>query len=318
MKFRRFTTIFLFLNLSVNIFAQVTVQDNTPSEIRSGEFLGIKLRPEIQALVKEIEGKSGKRILAEFIEQENFMFGSSYISDKEGIPVVLIDYKLEDDAKKLEAVAAHELLHLRLRVNNYPTFLFSPTVQTARGRAADVEQSTVNDLLSFIEHRVFKSEMERFGLNKLLDLAGDTAKDAKRRRGEPDGQSDSINYARAILEYPNQKDIDEVAKIYKENNWTRALESGKLIADFISQSNPQTPAAVEAVFLKCITELYRPPATHRFILTVDPQNKFFRRMLIGTARPARSRRDAAGIQEFRKSNRPEGKLSEGKIAADSL
>jgi len=290
MKFRQFTTIFLLLILSVNIFAQVVVQDDEPKQTRSGEFLGIKLRSEIQAIVKEIEGKSGKRILAEFIEQENFMFGSSYISDKEGIPVVLIDYKLEDDAKKLEAVVAHELLHLRLRVNNYPTFLFSPTVQTAKGRAADVEQSTVNDLLSLIEHRVFKSEMERLGLNKLLDLAGDTAKDSRRRRGEPDGQSDSINYARAILEYPNQKDIDEVAAIYKENKWTRALESGKLIAGFISESNPQTPAAVEAVFLKCVMELYQPPSTHTFKLTVDPQNKFFRRMLIGTARRAAQRK----------------------------
>ncbi len=290
MIFKRFTIVSLFLILSGNIFAQVTVQDNTPSETRSGEFLGIKLRPEIQAIVKEIERKSGKKILAEFIEQKDFMFGSSYISDAEGIPVVLIDYKLEDDPKKLEAVAAHELLHLRLRVNNYPTFLFSPTVQTAKGRAADVEQSTVNDLLSLVEHRIFKSEMERFGFNKLLNLAGDTAKDAKRRKGDIDGQSDSINYARAILEYPNQKDVEEVARIYKENNWTRALESGKLIADFISQSNMQTPAAVEAVFLKCIMELYRPPSTHTFKLSVDAQNKFFRRMIIGTARKSAGRK----------------------------
>ncbi|MCY7347783.1 MAG: hypothetical protein LH614_16415 [Pyrinomonadaceae bacterium] len=290
MKFKQSTTIFLFLILSAGVFAQTIVQDDEPNQTRSGDFLGIRLRSEIQAIVKEIERKCNKKILAEFINQKEFMLGSSYISDAEGIPVVLIDYKLEDDAKKLEAVAAHELLHLRLRVNNYPTFLFSPTVQTAKGRAVDVEQSTANDLLSLIEHRIFKSEMERFGLNKLLDLAGDTAKVAKRRRGEPDEQSDSINYARAILEYPNQKDVEEVARIYKENNWTRALESGKRIADFISQSNLQTPAAVEAVFLKCIMELYRPPSTHTFKLTVDPQNKFFRRMIIGTARRAVQRR----------------------------
>lgn len=272
--------------LSASVTAQTIVPDDARRGNRRGEFLGIKLRPEIQAIVKEIESKCGKRILAEFVEQENFMFGSSYISDKEGIPVVLVDYMLENDAKKLEAVATHELLHLRLRVNNYPTFLFSPTVQTARGRAVDVEQSNINDLLSLIEHRVFKSEMERFNLNKLLDLAGDTARDARLRRGEADGQSDSINYARAILEYPNEKDVEEVARIYRENRWTRALQSGKLIADFISQSNLQTPQAVEAVFLKCIVELYRPPPTHTFKLTVDPENKFFRRMLIGTTRKA--------------------------------
>ncbi len=285
MKFKRFAIIFLVLILSVNVFAQVVVQtDDEPKQTRGGEFFGIKLRPEIQAIVKEIERKCGKKILAEFVEQEGFMFGSSYISDKEGIPVVLVDYKLENDPKKLEAVAAHELLHLRLRVNNYPTFLFSPTVQTAKGRAADVEQSTLNDLISLIEHRIFKSEMERFGLDKYLNLAGDTARIAKRNKGQPDGQSDSINYARAILEYPNQKDVEEVARIYRENRWTRALESGKFIADSISSANMSTPAAVETVFLKCITELYRPPSTHVFKLSVDPENKFFRRMLIGTSK----------------------------------
>lgn len=251
--------------------------------------MGVKLRPELQAIVREIERKSGEDIYARFVEQKEYMLGSSLVSE-DGVPAVLIDSSLEDDKQKLEAVIAHELLHLRLRVNNYPTFLFSPTVQTAKGRAVDVEQSNINDLLSLIEHRVFKSEMERFGLNKFLNLAGDTAKNAKAKKREADGQDDSLNYARAILEYPNQKDIDEVAQIYKNNKWTRAFESGKAIADFISQSNLQTPAAVEAVFLKCITELYQPPPTHAFKLSVDAQNKFFRRMIISTVRKARRNR----------------------------
>jgi len=284
MIFKRFTIIFLFLFLSVNVFAQVV---NNSAE--TDEFSGIKLRPELQAIVREIETKSGEEIYAEFIRQDDYQFGSSFISD-DGRPVLLIDFNLENDAKKLEAVIAHELLHLRLRVNNYPTFLFSPTVQTAKGRAVDAEQSNINDLLSLIEHRVFKSEMERFGLNKLLNLAGDTAKDSKRRKGDLDGQGDSINYARAILEYPNQKDVEEVAGIYKNNNWKRSLESGKLIADFISGSNMSTPQAVETVFLKCILELYRPPPTHTFKLTVDPKNKFFRRMIISTDRKAGRRK----------------------------
>lgn len=185
-----------------------------------------------------------------------FQLGASFIID-EGIPVVRLNYRLEKGARqKLEAVYVHELLHLRLRVNNFPTFLFSPTVNTAKGRAVDVEQSNVNDLLSLIEHRAFKPEMERLGLHKYIDLAGDVAKGAKGKKAGTDGQDVSVNYARAILEYPNQKDIDEVAQIFSENKWTRALTSGERIADFISQANLQTPEAVEAVFLKCITELY--------------------------------------------------------------
>jgi hypothetical protein len=132
--------------------------------------------------------------------------------------------------------------------------------------------------------------MERFGLQKILNLAGDTARLAKAKKGIADGQDDSINYARTILEYPNQKDVDEVALIYRANNWARAFDTGKAIAEYISQSNLQTPAAVEAVFLKCIVKLYEPPQTHTFKLTVDPKNKFFRRMIISTARRSANRR----------------------------
>ena len=255
----------------------------------SGNFLGIKLRPEIQTIVKEIERQAGEKIYAEFVRQEDFQLGSSFISDR-GVPVVLIDFRLKNDEQKLEAVIAHEILHLRLRFNDYPTFLFSSTVQTAQGRAIDTEQSNINDLTGIIEHWIFKPEMEKFGLSEFINLAGDTAKSSKRRKGQPDGQNDAINYARAILEYQTAADIEEVKKIYEANNWTRSLKTGKEIADLISQSNLQTPQVVEAVFLKCLLKLYPPPPRYTFKLTIDPTNKPFRRMIINTARNAGRRK----------------------------
>lgn len=211
------------------------------------------------------------------------MLGSSFISE-DGVPVVLIDYALEDDAKKLEAVVVHELLHLRLRVNNFPTFVFSPTVNTAKGRARDTEQGNINDLKNMIEHQVFKPEMEKFGLNKIIDLAGDIAKGARANKNQADGQDDAINYSRAILEYPNAKDVAEVQKIYEENGWKFSLRAGGEIAGIISQSNPKTAKDVEAVFLKCLLKLYPPPRPeYIFRLTLDAKNKLFRRMIISTA-----------------------------------
>ena len=272
MKFKQLTIIFAIFSFSANLFAQ-----------SSGDFLGIKLRPEVQAIVKEIERKTGEEIYSEFIQQKDYMLGSSLISE-DGIPVVLIDYSLEDDPKKLEAVIVHELLHLRLRVNNYPTFVFSPSVQTARGPAIKVEQSNVNDLKNIIEHRVFKGEMERFDLYRHVNLAGDAAKGAKKQKGKEGGQTEVINYVRAILEYHKASDIEELRKIYEANNWKNSIKTGEEIAALIRQSNPQTPQAVETVFLKCILKLYPPPSPkYTFKLTLDPENKFWRRMIINTA-----------------------------------
>ncbi len=277
MIYRQFKVIFVFLFLSINLYSQTV------------DSLGVKLRPEIRAIVKEIETKSGEEIYAEFIRQKEYMLASSLISE-DGVPVILVDFSLEDD-KRLEAVIAHELLHLRLRVNNFPTFVFSPTIQTARGRAIDVEQGNINDVKDLIEHRIFKAEMEKLGLYKIVNLAGDAAAGARKDKGKADGQDDVINYARAILEYHNPADIEELRKIYIANGWNNSIKTGKEIADIISISKPQTPKDAETVFLKCILKLYPPPRpTYTFKLTVDPKNKVYRRMIVNTAtQPTRKR-----------------------------
>ncbi|MDQ6787943.1 MAG: hypothetical protein M3033_14145 [Acidobacteriota bacterium] len=275
MKFIQLTLVFLFLFGGANVFAQ---SDDL--------FLGIKLRPEVQALVKEIEKKTGMEIYAEFIDEEEFTLGSSRISNG-GQAVIQVDTSLAGNPKKLEAVIAHELLHMRLRAGGYPTFLFSPTIKTAKGLAQDVEQDNVNSLASMIEHRIFKADMIKFGLYDANDLAGDIAREARKYRGKADaqGQGASIDYALAILEYQNPKDIEEVRKIYEANNWKRSLQEGKAIADIISQANMQTPKDAENVFLQCLSILYtKPNSPFTFKLTPDPSVKVYRQLIIHTAK----------------------------------
>ena len=114
------------LLITFSLLLSLTIYSFTFAQ-SSNDFLGIKLRPEIQTIIKEVERQAGEKIYAEFVRQEDFQLGSSFISNR-GVPVVLIDFRLKNDEQKLEAVIAHELLHLRLRFNDYPTFLFSSTV----------------------------------------------------------------------------------------------------------------------------------------------------------------------------------------------
>lgn len=280
-----FLLLILFAVIFNNANAQVVVIDpDQRVEQNSDDFLGLRLRPEIRAIVKEIEQKWRKEIFKRFIDMDQFMLGSSYISE-DGLPVVLVDYELENDTDKLEAVVTHELLHLRLRANGYPTFLFSENVNTADGRAVDTEQGRINELVSLIEHQIFKSDMQKFDLYKHINLAGDTAAGARKNTGKKDGQADSINYARAILEYPDASDIEEVRKIYVANKWTRALRDGEAIAGFIKKANIQSPKEVDAVFLKCLSQLLPLPGlAYGYKLTLDSNKKVGRRMIISIYR----------------------------------
>lgn len=253
-------------------------------------FLGIKLRPDVRSIVREIEDKTHRSIHAEFAQQPEFQLGASYIDDDTGEAVIAVDPSVKSDERKLEAIITHELLHLRLRVNNYPTFIFSPNIRTAKGRAIDVEQEHVNDLRSMIEHMVFKADMEKFGLYKFIDLAGDTADDARNRKGDEDGQGDAINYARAILEYSDPKDTALVKQLFQTNGWTRSIKDGSDIANAISTSVLNTPKDVESVFLRCLLILYRPlGASFTFTFSVDPANKYFRRLVINSAKTVKKR-----------------------------
>ncbi len=269
-----------------NAFAQVIEADSDDrSEQTSGNFLGVKLRPEIRAMVFEIERKMGVKIYAEFVRQGEFMLGASYISEN-GIPVVLVNPDLRNgNDKKLEAVIAHELLHLRLRVNGYPTFLFSESVSTTKGRAIDTEQDTLNDLTSLIEHQIFNADMKKFDLFKYVNLAGDTAAAARKNRGREDEQADGINYARAILEYADAKDVEEVRKLYTANKWTRALRDGEAIAELIKASEIRTPKDVDRVFVQCLSQLFPlPSSAYNYELTLDPNKKVGRRMIVSISR----------------------------------
>ena len=252
--------------------------------------MGVKIRSEIAAIIEEIEAKCGEDLYAEFTEQEGFMLAQSFV-DRNRIPVILVDPRYQDTGKKLEAIIIHELLHLRLRVNNYPVFLFSPTINTQRGRAIDVEQGNMNDMKNLIDHRIFKAEMERYGLYKHIDLSGDTVRMARRSKGQLGGNAETVNYARAVLEYLDPKDVAEVKQAYAANGWTREISAGQAIADIISTSSIKTPADFEAVLLRCLPKLYPLPSSqYAFTLTLDTKNTIFRRMIINAGRRRTLRR----------------------------
>ena len=294
--FISFATIVFLLALFGVAYSQVVETDAERNFGQiSGDFLGVKLRPEVQEIVKEIERKTDSKIYARFGELEAFMLGASFISEDDGVAVVYVDYKLEGgDAKKLEAVITHELLHLRLTATGFPAFIFSETVNTSKGRAIDTEQSNINDLRSMIEHRIFKAEMEKFDLHKYVDLAGDITDSARKNKRKEDSQADSINYARAILEYQIAADIEEVRKVFAANKWTRALRDGKAIADIIAASNLKTAKDSETVFLKCLAVLYpMPNSQYYFKLTTDPKIKTFKRMIVSIVKKAATRRKGA-------------------------
>ena len=265
-----------------------------PAPRRTRLLLGVMLGAEVSAWLEEVERKLGREVYAEYAEldeataADDYTLGVSYLTGA-GVGVVRVDESLRArGARPTEAVVGHELLHLRLRARGYPLFLFSPEVLTMKGRAQDVEQSNVNDLVSLIEHRIFAEEMRRTGFDRLIDLTNGLAA-ARGRRGVEDSQAETLNYARAALEWNDARRLEELARIHRANGWTRSLADGQRLADIIRASSVTTPAGVAPVFLRCMAVLYR--AEFR----LEPDRRFalsriYPQMLIHARRPTRTRR----------------------------
>ncbi|MCA1619601.1 MAG: hypothetical protein LC795_09900 [Acidobacteria bacterium] len=271
---------------------QRVVEAPAPRHTRA--LLGVRLSAEVSGWLDEVEAKLGREVYAEFAELdeegagEDYTLGVSYLTGA-GVGVVRVDESFRArGAKAAEAVIGHELLHLRLRARGYPLFLFSPEVMTMRGRAVDVEQSNVNDLVSLIEHRVFASEMRRTGFDKLVDLTNGLGA-ARRRRGTEDSQAETLNYARAALEWDDARLLEELTRVHRANGWSRSLADGRRLADIIRAANVNAPGDIAPVFLRGMAVLYRAE------FTVEPDRRFalskiYPQMLIRARRPARTRR----------------------------
>ncbi len=142
-----------------------------------------------------------------------------------------------------------------------------------------------------IEHRHFAAEMRRTGFDKLIDLTNGLEA-ARRKRGTQDSQAESLNYARAVLEWDDPKLLDELTRIFRANGWGRSLADGRRVADIIRASDVGTPGGVAAVFLRCMAVLYRA----EFRVEIDRRfalSRIYPQMLIharGRQRPARPRR----------------------------
>lgn len=274
-----------------NLSYQRVVTD-TPRQ--TWTLLGVRLGAEVSSWLSEVEKRLGQEVYAEFAELDpedaggDYTLGTSYLT-RAGVGVVRVDESFRAKGEKLtEAVIGHELLHLRLRARGYPLFLFSPDVRTKKGLAQDVEQSNVNDLVSLIEHHVFTAEMRHTGFDKLIDLTN-WLESARRRGRDEDGQAETLNYARAELEWNDPKLLDTLTTIYRANGWTRSLDGGHRLAELIRTAHITTPAEVSPVFLRCMSVLY----SAEFRVEPDRQfalSRIYPQMIIYVQRRQRPRR----------------------------
>lgn len=182
--------------------------------------LDVKLRPGTERLLNEVEKLYGRPLAVERIVPPGGGWGSSRV-DPDGTPRIRIAPEAAGD----EAIIAHELLHLRLRANGAPIFLWKSTASEARLRALGEVQGQLYDS---IQHRSFSGEMRTMGLDPTRRFR-DQLRDTIRRRRFEGAATDlgkAVVGARVFLEFGQGPELEALRRWYAEAGWQQSLLFG--------------------------------------------------------------------------------------------
>ena len=183
-------------------------------------ILDVKLSPATERLLNEVEKLYERPLAVERIVPPGGGWGSSRV-DSDGTPRIRIAPEAAGD----EAIIAHELLHLRLRAQGAPVFLWKSTASEARLRALGEVQGQLYDA---IQHRSFVTDMRAMGLNPSARFR-DQLRDIIRRRrfeGTATDLGKAVVAARVFLEFGRGPELEALRRWYAEAGWQQSLLFG--------------------------------------------------------------------------------------------
>lgn len=225
-------------------------------------LLGLKLRPKVRALVKEIEKLYGKSIEVEFTNisetpEGDDRAGKAVITDV-GVPTIKVDQHVNPkDTVRIERIIAHELLHLRLRAKGYPVLFFhGETSLMTAVRPYLLEAG--NGLRNGIEHWLFASDLRAMGFDPADEIKRGMEKFSRAAKmGEGDDVLLALYYYRSILEYDDPALLAKLKQGYVEGNRLGAIKLGERLSQVVLDSQPKTTYAIGKTLLSCLDTLFQ-------------------------------------------------------------
>jgi len=223
-------------------------------------MLGVKLRPAVRDLLREVEKLFGREVTAEFLSRtsEDDDHGHAVISE-DGAPTIQVSDKArQGGAQMVESIIAHELLHLRLRAGGYPTVLLTGPTDLMTEFGPHMKEVS-NRLRNGLEHWSFAPEMRRMGFSEVSVL-----KTGKARVGEAarEGRGDDILLAlhlyRAVLEYDDPPLLADLRRNYSEGRRYGAIKKADALAQIVTAGRPRTPEEFRETLLRLHATAYSP------------------------------------------------------------
>lgn len=222
---------------------------------------GIHLRHQAEVLHQYVDSHSGHHTVCQTkfgLTTTLAELGDANIVN--GIPTIHLDSM----QGKNETNLVHELYHLKLDVDGLDLtgmrFFFPQTQRTKEITLGGAQGGTfiLNELSSYMQHRLFYKDMEAMGLHPYAELNSEMLSDIQKKTTPPLARDLPEILAVRLLPV-----LDEPLAIqqpietwYIKMGWIRQLDAAKQIHQFVKRRNPTTKASISDAITKSLAILF--------------------------------------------------------------
>jgi len=229
-------------------------------------LFGIALTGKAAALLEEVEQLFGHELREELTDDPEGMSGRSKV-DHDGVPTISVD---RYHGKQIDVIV-HELYHLKLRAQGYPTifWLYPRGMNNAASRAGTAQLAAqVHDP---IEHYLFYETVRSWGINPGETFEKHTAKmladdSLAALYRAMDDDAAALYYFKVRLEVADSPLLHNIQQALRSAGKESSIEFGEKLSELVIDAKPNSPRKAMEATIDVLNMFYK----GRFIFAQRP------------------------------------------------
>jgi hypothetical protein len=223
------------------------------------ELFGVSLGLETEKLWHEVEARYGRSVRTERPQELDEANAEAVVTD-DGTPVI----RIRESVAPTEVRIAHELLHLQMVSEGF-VYSIEPRFSSASVTAENLAlfRRTAEVVHNGVLHWMFYPKLRSMGMNPSEEFGGQLAETFFVKASAADAMTEqdlALNFFKASLEIDDPEIPERLAAHYLANGWQRSLDTGRAMAESVTNSRPDSPQRELDVFLACMNRLFKETA----------------------------------------------------------
>jgi hypothetical protein len=223
------------------------------------ELFGVFLGQETAKLWHEVEARYGRSVRTERPSELDNANAEAVVTD-DGTPVI----RIRESVAPTEVRIAHELLHLQMVSEGFAYSIeprFSSGSVTPENLA--LFRRTAEVVHNGVLHWMFYPKLRSMGMNPSEEFGGQLAETFFIKTAAADAMTErdlALNFFKASVEIDDPEIPERLAAHYLASGWQEPLDTGRTMAESVTNGRPDSPQREVDVFLACMNRLFNETA----------------------------------------------------------